>query len=147
MFSGAKQHSSDRHITALRNESRTTWFITISPLQFPTSENSFKLSIPIIGSARWKSPVKTLPELLGTNWRINLITPRPRRVRVLPSLNRRTRTCLPARPQQRKHLRIQEVESRPIIQARERQQAHPSGKAMPSRQKPLSLLRCVRTYG
>ena len=30
---------------------------------------------------------------------------------------------------------------------RERWQAYPSGKATPSRQKPLSLLRCVWTYG
>ena len=48
---------------------------------------------------------------------------------------------------QKKHLGMQEVKSRPIIQARERQQAYPSGEAMPSQQKPLSLLRCIRTYG
>ena len=83
---------------ASQNKSRTTWFIMISPLHFPTSESSFKLSIPVIGSARRKSPTKTLPELPGTNQRINPITPRPRRVRVLPSLNRRTQTRLPARP-------------------------------------------------
>ena len=74
-----------------------TWFITINPLHSPTSENSFKLLIPIIGSAKWKSPTKTLPELPGTNRR-NPIIPRPRRVRVLPSPNRRTRTRLPAQP-------------------------------------------------
>ena len=82
----------------LRNESRTTWFITTSPLCFPTSESLFKLSIPVIGSARRKFPVKMLPALLGTNQRTNPITPRLRRVRVLPSLNRRTRTHLLARP-------------------------------------------------
>ena len=70
----------------------------ISPLCFPTSESLFKLSIPIIGSTRQKSPMKTLPELPGTNQRINPITPRPRRVRVLPSLNRRTQTGLLAQP-------------------------------------------------
>ena len=70
-----------------------------SPLCFPTSESLFKLLIPVIGSATWKSPAKTLPVLPGTNWRTNLTTSRPRRVRVLPSLNRRTQTCLPAWPQ------------------------------------------------
>ena len=39
--------------------------------------------------------------------------------------------------EQRKHLGIQEVESQPIIQAWERRQAYPLGKAMPSRQKPI----------
>ena len=82
--------ASDKRIMASRNESRMTWFIMISPLRFPTSKSSFKLSIPIIGSARRKSPAKTLPVLLGINQRTNPITPRPRRVRVLPSLNRRT---------------------------------------------------------
>ena len=71
----------------------------ISPLHFPTSKSSFKLLIPVIGSAKRKSPTKTLLELPGTNQRTNLITPRPRRVRVLPSLNRRTQTHLLARPQ------------------------------------------------
>ena len=75
-----------------------TWFIMISPLCFPTSESLFKLLTPVIGSAKRKSPAKTLLVLLGTNWRTNPINPRPRRVRVLPSLNRRTRTRLPARP-------------------------------------------------
>ena len=82
---------------ASRNGSRMTWFITINPLCFQTSESSSKLSIPVIGSAKQKSPAKTLPELPGTNQR-NPITPRLRRVRVLPNPNRRTRTCLPAQP-------------------------------------------------
>ena len=69
------------------------------PTMLLTSESSFKLSIPVIGSTRWKSPTKMLLELPGINQRTNLITPRPRRVRVLPSLNRRTQICLPARPQ------------------------------------------------
>ena len=107
MFSGPKQHSSDRHIMALQNRSRMTWFTMTSPLCFPTSKSLFKQSIPVIGSTRWKSPTKMLLVLPVTNQRINPTIPSLRRVRILPSLNRRTRTHLLARPQA-KHLRMTE---------------------------------------
>ena len=41
----------------LANESRTTWFIMISPLCFLTSESLFRLSIPVIGSWERKAEI------------------------------------------------------------------------------------------
>ena len=67
----------------------------------PTTLSDLRKLVQAIDSCYWECKVeisrKMLPGLPGINQR-NLITPRPRRVKVLQSLNRRTRTRLQAQP-------------------------------------------------
>src|SRR5882724_12846020 len=68
MFSGAKQHSTDRLTMDWPNESRMTWSTTISRIRYPVSENSYKLLTHDTGNDAVKFPTKLKhPDLLETS--------------------------------------------------------------------------------